>query len=112
MELLSSVSSGLIYFWNSFLFTNIAGGEDVSQWTIKAGMNSLFDYDIHLVPINLTGHWILAKVDLKNRDITTYDPLWRDIGHEQSIYTVKAINWSHNPTLLADVCLETRGVGG
>ncbi|KAK0112173.1 SUMO1 sentrin specific peptidase 1, variant 2 [Cadophora gregata f. sp. sojae] len=83
----SRASSGLIYIWNSFLFTNIAGRVDVSQWTIKAGMNSLFDYDIHLVPINLTGHWILAKVDLKNRDITTYDSLWRDIGHEQSIYT-------------------------
>ncbi|KAG4428525.1 hypothetical protein IFR05_015994 [Cadophora sp. M221] len=86
----SSVSSGVIYTWDSLLFTNIAGGEDVSQWTIKAGMNSLFDYRFHLVPINLTGHWMLAKVDLRDREITTYDPLSRDIGHEQSIYTVKA----------------------
>ncbi|KAH6711913.1 hypothetical protein BKA61DRAFT_693906 [Leptodontidium sp. MPI-SDFR-AT-0119] len=92
----SSVSSGVIYTWNSLLFTNIAGGEDVSQWTIKAAMNSLFDYDFHLVPINLTGHWMLAKdlekwigdndmVDAVPRSAFRYI-CCKEVPHEQNGY--------------------------
>ncbi|CZS92458.1 uncharacterized protein RAG0_03012 [Rhynchosporium agropyri] len=87
LALLAGESSGIIYTWDSLLSTNIVGGKDVSQWTIKAGMNGIFDYHFHLFPINLTTHWMLAKVDLLQREITTYDPLSRDVGHEQSIYT-------------------------
>ena len=106
LELLAdeiSANSGVFYVWNSFLYMKIAGREDVSHWTVEAGMNSLYDYEFHLVPINLTGHWILAKVDLRNNKITTYDPLSRNIGHEQSIYTVKTITCSYDRSVPADL---------
>lgn len=84
----SRTLNGRTYVWDSSLFTHITAGKDVFDRTLEAGIK-LFEYDIHLIPIRLEDHWLIAKVDLQNHEITTYGSLSHERGYEQSIYSVK-----------------------
>lgn len=72
------------YIFNTYFFTRLSSADEgidyegVSKWTKRANVNIL-DYDLILVPVNLGNlHWVLAGIDLKEREVFYLDPMMGD----------------------------------
>ena len=63
-----------MYAFSSFFlqFLDKRGYDSVRGWTNKVVISA---YDILLVPVFLTDHWCVAKIDLRMKQITFMDSM-------------------------------------
>uniref|UniRef100_A0AC35FKK6 Ubiquitin-like protease family profile domain-containing protein n=1 Tax=Panagrolaimus sp. PS1159 TaxID=55785 RepID=A0AC35FKK6_9BILA len=77
-----------VYAFLTFFYSTLIqkGYGSVKGWTRNV---DVFDYDIWIVPVHLTGHWCMAIVDVQNQQIEYYDSM---LGHNLQVF--KALSLS------------------
>ncbi|KAH9203027.1 hypothetical protein DL95DRAFT_529819 [Leptodontidium sp. 2 PMI_412] len=95
-----------IHTWDSYLYENLIGLVDASDWIQKAGIRSLHDRQVHLLPIYREMHWALAKIDMRDRKICLFDSLWKAVI-EQSIFS-NLQKWINDSVTNDEICHWTK----
>ncbi|KAF6214619.1 hypothetical protein GE061_009362 [Apolygus lucorum] len=68
-----------VYAFSTFFFPALKNGYDrVRRYTRKV---DLFSKDLILVPIHLSVHWCMAKIDMKRKEIVYYDSMLSSNTH-------------------------------
>ena len=63
-----------IYCFNTFFYSKLkdSGHRMLKRWTKKV---DLFTFKLILIPIHLGMHWVLASIDMKNKEINYFDSM-------------------------------------